>query len=138
MKAIRVHRFGGPEVLRLEEVPNPKPGPGQVVVGVKAIGVNPADTYIRAGTYPRKPSLPKLCSRKISQPSPSARCCCGLVKQIFGARPSWPAFLCWRWISMTQLWILILRQVFAPRPFRLCSARSALNSCLSPVLRLRS
>ncbi len=58
MKAIRVHRFGGPEVLQLEEVPNPKPGPGQVVVGVKAIGVNPADTYIRAGTYPRKPSLP--------------------------------------------------------------------------------
>ena len=39
-------------------MPNPKPGPGQVVVGVKAIGVNPADTYIRAGTYSRKPSLP--------------------------------------------------------------------------------
>ena len=58
MKAIRVHRFGGPEVLQLEEVPNPKPGPGQVVLGVKAIGVNPADTYIRSGTYPRKPSLP--------------------------------------------------------------------------------
>ena len=32
MKAIRVHHFGGPEVLKLEEVPDPKPGPGQVVV----------------------------------------------------------------------------------------------------------
>ena len=58
MKAIRVHEFGGPEVLRLEEIPNPAAAPGQVVVHVKAAGVNPADTYIRAGTYAFKPSLP--------------------------------------------------------------------------------
>ncbi|MEK7204439.1 MAG: NADPH:quinone reductase, partial [candidate division NC10 bacterium] len=44
MKAIRVHEFGGPNVLRLDEVPNPKPGPGQVLVRVKAAGVNPVDT----------------------------------------------------------------------------------------------
>jgi NADPH2:quinone reductase len=58
MKAIRVKQFGGTEVMKLEEVPELKPGAGQVVVRLRAIGVNPVDTYMRAGTYPRKPSLP--------------------------------------------------------------------------------
>src|SRR5258708_16063866 len=58
MKAIRVHEFGGPEVLQLEDVPDLTPGAGQVVVRVHAIGVNPVDTYIRSGLYPLKPSLP--------------------------------------------------------------------------------
>lgn len=58
MKAIRVHHFGGPEVLKLEEVPEPKPGVGEVLVRVKAVGVNPVETYIRSGAYARKPSLP--------------------------------------------------------------------------------
>ena len=58
MKAIRVHEFGGPQVMRLEDVPDLKPGPRQVVVGVHAAGVNPVDTYIRSGAYARKPSLP--------------------------------------------------------------------------------
>jgi NADPH2:quinone reductase len=58
MKAIRVHEFGGPEQLKLEEVPDPHPGTGEVVVKVHAVGVNPFDTYIRTGTYAMKPSLP--------------------------------------------------------------------------------
>lgn len=58
MQAIRVHQFGEPEVMKLEEVPDLKPGPGQVVVQVKAVGVNPVDTYIRSGMYARKPNLP--------------------------------------------------------------------------------
>jgi NADPH:quinone reductase-like Zn-dependent oxidoreductase len=58
MKAIRVHEFGDPENMKLEEVPDPAPGPDQVVIGVKADGVNPADTYIRAGTYHMNPDLP--------------------------------------------------------------------------------
>jgi NADPH2:quinone reductase len=58
MKAIRVHQFGGPEELKLEEVPDLKPSTGQVVVRMRASGVNPVDTYMRAGTYPRKPALP--------------------------------------------------------------------------------
>jgi NADPH:quinone reductase len=58
MKAIRVHEFGGPEVMQLESVPDPQSGPGQVVVGLRAVGVNPVDTYIRAGTYAGRPSFP--------------------------------------------------------------------------------
>jgi NADPH2:quinone reductase len=58
MKAIRVEKFGGPENLRLRDVPDLKPGSGQVVVRLRATGVNPVDTYIRAGAYPRKPALP--------------------------------------------------------------------------------
>jgi len=58
MKAIRVGQHGGPEVMRIEELPDPRPGAGQVVVRVKAAGVNRADTYIRAGAYPRLPELP--------------------------------------------------------------------------------
>jgi len=58
MKSIRVHTFGEPEVLRLEEVPEPKAGPGQITIRIKAAGVNPLDTYIRAGAYARKPDLP--------------------------------------------------------------------------------
>jgi NADPH2:quinone reductase len=51
MKAIRVHQFGEPDVLKFEDVPDPKPGAGQVVVTMKAVGVNPVETYIRAGRY---------------------------------------------------------------------------------------
>jgi NADPH2:quinone reductase len=58
MKAIRVHEFGEPEVLRLEKVPDPKCGHGQVLVRIQAVGVNPVDTYIRAGLYAIKPTLP--------------------------------------------------------------------------------
>ena len=49
MKAIRVHQFGGPEVLQCEEVAVPEPGAGQVLVRVEAVGVNPVETYWRAG-----------------------------------------------------------------------------------------
>ncbi|GHC68760.1 NADP-dependent oxidoreductase [Streptomyces flavofungini] len=49
MKAIRVHEFGGPEVLRDDEVPIPEPGPGEVLVRVRAVGINPPDWYVREG-----------------------------------------------------------------------------------------
>lgn len=58
MKAIRMHEFGPPEVLKLEDVPDPKPATGQVVVRIHAAGVNPVETYIRSGTYALKPPLP--------------------------------------------------------------------------------
>jgi NADPH2:quinone reductase len=58
VKAIRVHEFGGPEVLRLEDVPDLQPGSGQVVVQIHAVGVNPVEAYVRTGTYASKPNLP--------------------------------------------------------------------------------
>lgn len=58
MKAIRVKAFGDPSVLQLEDVPDLTPGPGQVVVELHAIGVNPVETYMRTGAYPVKPALP--------------------------------------------------------------------------------
>src|SRR6185369_11706366 len=58
MKAIRIHEFGGPEALKLEDVPELAPDSGQVLVRIHAVGVNPVDTYIRSGTYAVKPPLP--------------------------------------------------------------------------------
>lgn len=58
MQVIEVKEFGTPEVLKLAERPTPRPGKGQLVIRVEAIGVNPVETYIRAGNYPRLPELP--------------------------------------------------------------------------------
>ena len=58
MKSIRVHRTGPPEVMRLEEMPDPRPGPGQILLQVKAAGLNPVDTYVRSGLYGYSPELP--------------------------------------------------------------------------------
>ena len=51
MQAIRVHRFGGPEELRLDEVPALVPGPGELLIRVHAVGVNPVESYQRSGAY---------------------------------------------------------------------------------------
>ncbi len=58
MRAIRAHAFGGPDVLQLDDVGDPTPGPGEVMIDVKAAGVNPADTYMRGGAYAIVPDLP--------------------------------------------------------------------------------
>ena len=56
MKATRVHAPGGPEALRYDDVPQPAPGPGEVLVQVQAAGVNYIDVYQRTGLY--KVALP--------------------------------------------------------------------------------
>ncbi len=58
MKAIQADAFGGPEVLQLRDLDDPVPGPGEVVVDIRAAGVNPADTYMRTGVYAIVPDLP--------------------------------------------------------------------------------
>jgi NADPH2:quinone reductase len=58
MKAIQIHETGGPEVLKLADLPIPQPGPGQVLIRVEAIGVNFIEIYFRKGTY--KAALPLI------------------------------------------------------------------------------
>jgi NADPH2:quinone reductase len=58
MKAIVVKEFGGPDVMRLEEVPTPEPAGNQVLVRIMAAGVNPVDTYLRSGNHAHAPKLP--------------------------------------------------------------------------------
>lgn len=58
MKAVRVNNFGPPEVMRVEDVADLVPGPGEVVVEAKAVGVNPVDTYLRSGTFNPDQKLP--------------------------------------------------------------------------------
>ncbi len=55
MKAVRIHEDGGPEVLRVEDVPDPEAGPGEVLVGLRAAGLNHLDVWVRKGL----PSVPK-------------------------------------------------------------------------------
>ena len=52
VKAIRVHKTGGPDVLQLEDIALPAPGPGQLLIRNRAIGLNFIDTYFRTGLYP--------------------------------------------------------------------------------------
>ncbi len=58
MKAIIVKEFGAPEVLKYEEVADLEPNEDQILVKVKATGINPVDTYIRSGAHAQKPELP--------------------------------------------------------------------------------
>ena len=59
MRAMVVSEFGSPQVLTLQDIPTPEPGPGEVRVRLYAAGVNPADTYIRSGSYAfYRPTLP--------------------------------------------------------------------------------
>jgi NADPH2:quinone reductase len=60
MKAIRMERPGGPEVLEYVEMPTPVPGPGEVLVRARAIGVNMPEVLVRRGVYPWMPPLPAI------------------------------------------------------------------------------
>ena len=62
-RAVRIHETGGPEVLRLEELPVPEPGPGEIRLRQTAIGLNYIDTYHRSGLYPL-PALPAVLGRE--------------------------------------------------------------------------
>src|ERR1043166_7483450 len=59
MKTVRVHETGGPEVLRVEDVPDPVAGPGELLIDVEAVGVNFIEIYYREGLYPMdRPFIP--------------------------------------------------------------------------------
>ena len=79
MKAILVREFGGPDVLKLEEVPDPTAGAGQVTVRIHAVGVNPYDTYMRAGGSAITPDLPYTPGADAS----------GVIDQVGGEAGAW-------------------------------------------------
>ena len=66
MKGVLLRGTGGPEQLQLEEVPNPEPRDGEVVVRVRAAGVNFADVLVRQGRYPQPPELPTVPGSEIA------------------------------------------------------------------------
>jgi len=66
MKAVRFHEFGGPEKLQFEEAPQPKPGPNEVVVKVKACALNHLDIWARQGTRNERIPLPHISGSDIS------------------------------------------------------------------------
>ena len=57
-RVVRFHTLGGPEVLKIEAEPIPEPGKGEVLLNVKAIGLNRAEMMFHAGKYPEMPVLP--------------------------------------------------------------------------------
>ncbi|HTV95206.1 MAG TPA: NADP-dependent oxidoreductase [Steroidobacteraceae bacterium] len=81
MKAVRIHKFGGPEVLRSESIDRPLLKPGEVLVRIQGAGINPVDAKIRAGSYPRvtQDQLPIVLGRDI----------CGLIKEDSGVHTEW-------------------------------------------------
>lgn len=79
MKAIQVQNFGAPETLQIVDLDIGEPGDGEVLVRVEAIGVNPVDTYVRAGSYPLLPSLPYIPGKDIS----------GVVEQVGDGVKKW-------------------------------------------------
>ena len=67
MNAVRIHEFGGPDVLQLEDAPIPEPNAGQILIKVHAAGVNPVDGKIRTGKFKRfRPRLPAILGRDFS------------------------------------------------------------------------
>lgn len=72
MKAARIHRFGGPEVIRIEDIPTPEPGQGEVLIRVHAASVNPVDWKIRQGGYLSEDKLPMTLGRDV----------CGTIDQM--------------------------------------------------------
>src|ERR1700716_1987549 len=58
MRAVAITKHGGPEVLQVQERPDPPVGPGEVRIAVKAAGINFADTLARTGMYPDSPKVP--------------------------------------------------------------------------------
>jgi NADPH:quinone reductase-like Zn-dependent oxidoreductase len=83
MKAIRIHQFGGPEVLRTESLDVPKRGAGEVLVRIRGAGINPVDMKIRAGGYPKigKDKLPIILGRDI----------CAVIEEAAGDNSQFPA-----------------------------------------------
>ena len=113
MKAMRIHRFGGPEVLQLDEVEIGEPGPGEVRVRVAAASLNPVDYKMRQGGYARLPAS--------ALPATLGRDLCGVVETIgpnvSHVVPGEPVFAMLGWARGAYAEQAILKvDEFAPKP----------------------
>ena len=113
MRAVRIHRFGGPEVLQLEDLPTPEPGPGEVLVRIAAASLNPVDIKMRNGGYPRltQNNLPSGLGRDLS----------GVVEvigpNVSGVAPGMPVFAHLAWDRAAYADYAIVKPgEFAPKP----------------------
>ena len=79
MRAIQITELGGPEVLTLTELPDPQPGPGQVLVEVTGVGVNYADTHLTEGSYLTRTELPVVPGSEVAGRTPDGRRVVGLT-----------------------------------------------------------
>ncbi|KAJ9584619.1 hypothetical protein L9F63_021037, partial [Diploptera punctata] len=66
MRALQINKFGGPETLKIQEIPIPSVGDSDVLIRVHAAGINPVDTYIREGAYATLPKLPAILGKEIA------------------------------------------------------------------------
>ncbi len=81
MKAIQIEEFGGPEVMRLTEVPDPEPAEGEVVVEVARAGINFADTHVTRNDYLAKQELPLIPGGEVAGRTPDGRRVAALLVQ---------------------------------------------------------
>jgi NADPH:quinone reductase-like Zn-dependent oxidoreductase len=123
MKAVRIHAFGGPEVLRIEEIKTPQPRDDEVLIRVHAASVNPVDDTIREGAYPpvKARQLPKILGRDIA----------GIVERCGSAATRWKegdavyAMLYGRGAGGYAEYVCLEEELCAPKPAHLDFAEAA-------------
>jgi NADPH:quinone reductase-like Zn-dependent oxidoreductase len=100
MNAVLVKKFGGPEVLKMEKVPTPKPEPGRAIIKIKGFGLNHAEMHMRRGEWAESmPIIGIECvglvvacpGKEFAIGTPVAALMGGLGRTIMGAMPSTPA-----------------------------------------------
>jgi NADPH:quinone reductase-like Zn-dependent oxidoreductase len=123
MKAIRIHRFGGPEVLELDDVPIPQPGEDELLVRTRAASVNPVDYKIRHGTVPwvSREMLPITLGRDLSGTVESA----GAGVDAFGEGEAVYAMLGSIDRGSYAEYVLVRPNEAAPKPARLSHIEAA-------------
>lgn len=122
MRAVRFHKFGGPEVLRTDSVDRPKLKPGEVLVRIQGSGINPVDTKIRSGSYPKitQDQLPIILGRDI----------CGTIEEDTGVHTEWRsgmavfALLEWSLGGYAE-YVAVSGSLCSPKPRRLDAPASA-------------
>lgn len=121
MRAMVVKRYGPPDVFEVREVPDPQPKPGEVVIRVKAVGVNFADLLQRMGIYPGTPKPPFVPGFEVS----------GVVEKVAeGARPATASRCAW-----AMPWLRLLNSTRTPSGWR--RRRGAFSFAVGHAVRRR-